>query len=238
MGAKARGTLINPKDYPGVSFGTGVVIYGKVKIGKGTQIGDYTILGIPTIDHVRDSEPLSETIIGKKVIIGPYCVINNGARIGSKVEIEEYCKIGWKSKIGPETMIMYRAQIHWNVQIGTRCVIGGFCGDCSVIEDRVAMFGSLIHKYQDPLTRRYKAPTILWKEEGGTQPAPIIRELSVVGFDAIIIGDIEVCSKSFICAKAIVTKNVKYPQIVVAGNNHHLTKIEWKNRKKNARHKK
>lgn len=227
MGIKTLGTLVNPKDYPGVTFGKGVVIYGKVKIGKGTHIGDYVVLGIPTIDHAREHEPLSKTIIGEKVTIGPFCVINNGAMIGSKVEIEEYCKIGWDSKIGTETMIMYRSQIHWNVRIGKKCLIGGFCCDCAEIRDEVIMFGSLIHKYKNPLKRSYKDPISLWKSEGGKQPSPKIGKQSVIGFNSLVIGGIKLCSKSFICVNSIVTRDVKYPKVIVRGNAH-LAKGEYR----------
>jgi len=231
---KTLGKLVNPKDYPGVTFGKDVVIYGKVGIGKGSHIGDYVVLGSPTIDHVRENESLSKTIIGEKVTIGPFCVINNGAKIGSKVEIEEYCKIGWNSKIGPETMIMYRAQIHWNVRIGKKCIIGGFCCDCAEIGDEVVMFGSLIHTYQNPLKRNYKDPISLWKGKGGTEPSPKIEKQSIIGFNSLIIGGIKLCSKSFLCGNSIVTRDVKYPKVIVRGEDH-LTKDEYKKKYGNSK---
>lgn len=236
MDIKTSGMLVNPKDYPGVTFGEGVVIYGKVEIGTGTYIGDYTILGIPSIDHIQESEPLSKTVIGKHSIVGPFCVINNGVKIDSGVEIEEHCKIGWGSKIGSGTLLRYRTQIHWNVTVGKRCIIGGFCCDCSVVGDEVVMFGNLIHKYQDPLNRSFKNPIFLWKTKGGKQPSPNIGKQSIIGFNALVIGGVKILPRSYIFANAIVAKNVNRNNIVKQNKCYSVS--EWKKLKESTYEKK
>lgn len=125
------GVLADPSAYPGVTFGRGVILYGTVRIGPGTRIGDYSILGAPTTDHIEEGNPLEVTRIGPNVLIGPHCVIHNGAFLGAMVRVDERSIIGWASHVGEATRILYAAQIHWDVKIGRHCIVGGFCCDRS-----------------------------------------------------------------------------------------------------------
>lgn len=207
MDIRSLGRLANSKDYPGVTFGQNVVLYGKVKIGRGSQIGDFSILGMPSADHVSEKLKLGETRIGRNVFIGPHCVINNGAQIGSRVRVEEYCKVGWKTKVGNGSQIIYGAHLHYRVRIGSQSIIGGFCCDRAVIGDKTVMFGKLIHQFHPKLIKRFSDPIRLFNS-GINEPSPNIGDRSVVGFDALIVGGIKVGRGAYIAAQAIVTKNV------------------------------
>lgn len=189
--------IANPQDYPGVVFGHGVILYGRVKIEKGTRIGDYCVLGAPMYEQVRDSESPLITSIGSKVFVGAHAVVYNGAKIKNQVIIDEACSIGCESVIGGGSRLLYRAQVHWRVRIGERCVIGGFCCDRAVIQNNVKMFGKLVH--------RMDRPSQPWDTE---EPSPVIRAGAFIGFNALVVGGVTVGAGGRVAAAATVNKNV------------------------------
>jgi len=205
--------LANPADFPGVEFGKNIILYGNVKIGKGTRICDNIILGIPSseviLDSSTDESDFSQTQIGSDSFIGPFSVIHNGAEIASRVHIEAYSRVGEESKIGRESRIIYGAQIYYHVSIGKRSIVGGFCCDRSKIGNKVVMFGKLIHKFSLDLIKRYRHDPIRIFDSGVDEPSPIIGDHVIVGFDAIIIGGVRLSAFSHIAAGAIVSRNVK-----------------------------
>lgn len=226
--------IASTDNYPGVKFGHGVILYGKVKIKAGTIIGDYCILGIPSADKRAECNSLSETIIGTNVDIGAFCVVHNGAKIGPKVRIEERCNIGWNSSVGAETRIIYGAQIHYKVKIGRNCIVGGFSCDRSIIGDNVIMLGKLVHKMPPDLIRRFRNPIYMF-DGAPEEKSPKIEKKVFIGFDAIVIGGVKVQSHAYIAAKAIVTKDVPSGNIVVGKKCY--TCIGWEREKKRRREK-
>jgi len=208
--------LATSDEFPGVRFGTGVMVYGTVRILPGTYIGDYSIIGVPTCEDIREREAPHETLIGQDVCTGVHCVIHSGAKIGHRVLIQNHCSIGSECAIGNDSRIQYAAQLHWKVKIGTQCVIGGFCCDRSSVGDGAIMLGKLIHKLEEP-----RAP---WDET--EEPSPMVEKKAVVGFDALLIGSITVRFESYVAAGAIVTKDV-LPGSLVIGTRHY-TAAEWR----------
>lgn len=214
------GRLADPLDFPGAKIGTGVVLYYEVEIDAGASIGDYTVIGVPAIEDLNESDTdLSTTRIGSGTRIGAHCVIHNGARLGTNVWVHDYCTIGTESNIGNDSRILYGAQIYHDVTIGSGCVIGGFCCDRAKIGDGSIMLGKLIHRQENPLEN----PGRDWDKN--EEKSPVIESQSVVGFDALVIGGFVVHSKALVAAGAIVTKDVQ-PGIRVVGKEHY-TKDEW-----------
>lgn len=188
--------IADPRDYPGVVLGYGVILYGQVKISAGANIGDYCVLGAPTDEYIKKSYPLESTTIGRYAIIGPHSVVYNNARIMDRVVIEEGCSVGCESIIGAGTRLLYRAQVHWKVKIGKKCIIGGFCCDRAIIQDNVKMFGKLIHRMENP-----HQP---WNTE---EPSPTINKGALVAFNTLVVGGVTVGANARILAGAIVRKD-------------------------------
>lgn len=199
MDISTQGRLALSSDYPGVTFGQGVVLYGQVTIGPSTRIGDYCIVGAPTVEHIADRKPLYTTKIGSNVIMAPHCVIYNDVVIENNVRIHEKCRVGWESRIGKGTQLLYGAQIYCNVKIGKNCIIAGFCCDDSIIENNVKCFGKLIH--------RLDTSQKCWDSSIG-EPSPKIKHGAIIGFDTLIIGGVVVGSNTFIPVKRKITHDV------------------------------
>jgi len=192
VGKRTEGRLNYREKYPDVKFGDGVRIYGNAVIGKGTYVGDYSVIGTPSMDDKDDKEMVGEVKIGRNVYIGPFATVHSWARLADNVSIDERCAIGSESIVGRKSRLVYGAQVHWKVKIGRNCIIGGFCCDRSIIEDNVSMFGTLVHRYMNPKSYKLKSPEKLWKQKGGTEPAPKIGSYSIIGFHALVIGGIRV----------------------------------------------
>lgn len=207
-----------------VYIGDFVKILGPAKIGKKTYIDDFVIIGCPThalgvTSEVEDLIPNPklqlDDIISKATIVGANSrimrgtMISQGAELGEKFACEPFTFVGYNTKIGKEVSISYRAQIYDGVKIGDNCWIGGFVGDNSVLGKNVTMNGKLIHKYNFPKEIR---PVL-----NAIEDAPKVEDYAVIGFGALVIGGITIGEGAYVCAGAVVTKDVPANDIV-AGN--------------------
>jgi acetyltransferase-like isoleucine patch superfamily enzyme len=168
----------------------------------GTQQEDY--------DHASNRK----TVVGTGCVIGTGTQIYTGTILEQQVEVEDYVRIGWDTKIGPYTRIMYRAQVYVGVQIGEWCRIAGYLADNTIIEDRVAFFGSAIHDYP------YRTTTYEYR------PSPRVCADAIVAFGAQVIGGVRIGRRAYVGANAIVTRDVPDDTIVV-GANQQFPKNKW-----------
>jgi serine acetyltransferase len=130
-----------------------------------------------------------------------------GTSLGDSVAVEDHCIIEENVRVGPRSRIIYHALICNDSRIGSDCVIGGFVGERSVVGNHCRIFGSLVHRQDDP--------AIGWDEN--EEAAPVLGHHILVGFGAVIIGDVEIGDRTVIGAGAIVTKSVP-PNSAVVGN--------------------
>ena len=142
-----------------------------------------------------------KTIIGKDCYIGYGSNIFSGAKLNPGVEVEEYVRIGANSNIGMKTRIMYRALIYNRVTIGKSCKISGFICNETVLYDNVDFFGKTVHKYDRYTMKVYNK-------------SPIIKNNVIIGFDAIIIGDVTIGEKTIIAPGVVITKSVADSTII------------------------
>lgn len=177
------------------------------------QIGDYTIIGCrsrPSVEQLRNASRLddlddtNETIIGQKCYIGSHVIIEEGVQIGENCIIDSNAVIEKNTIIGANTLIVHGARILQKSKIGSDCVIGGFVADRSIIGNKCRVLGELLHK-QDK-------PHIPWDEH--IENAPILDDFVFVGRGAMLIGGIHISSRVFVCAGAILTRNVASLSVV------------------------
>lgn len=144
------------------------------------------------------------------ISVGAGSLIRSGARIYRDVSIGANFECGHDvlvrdgSRIGNRVCVYTGAQIQKDVVIGDASIIGGWVGNSSYIGRDVKMFGELIHKYQ----------TI---HRGVKEPAPHICDGAFVGWNAIVIGGVNVGRQSVVGAGSVVTADVADASLV-AGN--------------------
>jgi len=222
MAYEMDGRSPDPNEYPEVTFGHGVRIYGSVTIGPGSLIGDYCVLGVPPTDDIEAGEPRSETRIGANVILGPYCLVHNGAEVADHAKLYARSEIGCESVIGPRTRILYGAQVHWAVRIGADCLIAGFCCDRASVGDGCSVFGQLVHKFTKPDSG--------W--DGAEEASPTLGAQVTIGFGAIVVGGVLIGESAYVAAGAVVTKDIS-PRHIQVGSEI-LPLADWRARRTNS----
>ena len=204
------------------------VAYGNVILGRDVFVGRYCVLASPKEETIRCNGPRKETIakatssvkVGDKCIIGNYVSIYEGTNIGPSSIIEDHVHIGYGCQIGRNVRITYSAYICDRVVIADNARIAGFICDASNIGRNSTVMGNLVHKYTKPYAD--------WK--GPNEPAPVVKEYSVVGYGATVVGGVEIGPYSYVAACAIVTKKVPSKHVVV-GVNRRIPLKEWGGKK-------
>lgn len=103
--------LITEPDWKGVKSSG----YGRVHVGDGTVIREYTVINKPT-DKI--------THIGDNCYIMNRCFVGHDSQIGNHVQMNPGCSIAGFVKIGDHSHIGMNASIHQRSIVGKYCVIG------------------------------------------------------------------------------------------------------------------
>jgi acetyltransferase-like isoleucine patch superfamily enzyme len=173
-----------------------------VKRFPGTCIASTAILEKPfrplldgskvRVDRRTDIEP--------GVWIGDYTIVGEGARIGAGSIIEEFVNIQPRCEIGSRVLVTSRSYIGMGATVGDDCVIRGHVGENSRVGARCRIFGDLIHRQLDP--------TVPWDDPAAEEPDPIVGDGAFVGWGAVVVGGVNIGESAYICAGALVTKDV------------------------------
>ena len=103
-------------------------------------------------------------------------------------------------------MLLYGARVYDHVEIGSDCRVTGLVPGGVKIGDHVTVMGNLVHKYRRPLN---------WLRD---EPSPVIEDNVVVGYGAVVVGDITIGAGSYVAASATVTKDVPANSMVLGTN--------------------
>jgi len=194
-----------------------LITEGQVEIDPSADISPFVLIGFKgNKNEIKECHKSSTTIVGKRVWIGPFVTIFRGAIIEQDVKIDPYCRIGHNSIIGKGTRVLYGARIHDDVTIGQNCVIGGNCSNRVRIGNDVVHFGRITHKFNDP-----KAD---WHET--EEPSLTIGDGSVIGAQALLVGDITIGNHVYVAAGETIRKSI--PDCCIAYNNQIYSQEEWK----------
>lgn len=170
-------------------------------------------------------ESVDTTTIEKEVYVGYYSIVGSGTVIKEKVILDDFSIIECDVTLGSSTLVIYRAQICNEASIGEECVIGGFVAERVVVGKKSRVFGSIVHSQHDP--------KIAWDDPDAEEGSAIIGDEVFIGFNATVVGPIEIESGAYICAGAIVTKNVP-PLHVASGVNKIIPYSEWQGNLQNS----
>ena len=94
--------------------------------------------------------------------------------------------------------------------MGKACIIGGFVAERVTIGDRVRVFGKLVHSQHNP--------TLGWDTVDAVEDSAVVESGAFIGFGSMVIGKVIIGSRAYVCAGAIVTKNVPALHIAVGVN--------------------
>lgn len=167
----------------------------------------------------KENPKTKNIIMEDELYIGPYSIIGEGVEFGNKVIVDVYCNIERGVKIGRDTIVVHRATIGGYSIIGKECVIGGLIGEGTIVGDNCRIFGTVVHKQDDPSQS--------WDHRAEPEPSVIIHDYSFIGFESFVAGNIEVGPNAYICAGAVITKNVPRGYIAF-GTNEMVHHRKWK----------
>jgi acetyltransferase-like isoleucine patch superfamily enzyme len=159
-----------------------------------------------------------ETAIAAGVWVGPFAVIGQGVTIGAGSLVEEYVGIHAGTVIGERVVLAARAWVGLRVTVGDDSVIKGRIDDSAQIGRGCRIAGDLIHRQLDP--------SLPWDAEASEEPAPIVGDGAFVGWGAVIVGGVNIGKGAYVCAGALVTKDVPAGYIA-SGHNQITHPDEW-----------
>ncbi|GBD03601.1 Acyl-[acyl-carrier-protein]--UDP-N-acetylglucosamine O-acyltransferase [bacterium HR19] len=114
-------------------IGEGVIIEGKVKIGKKNKIYHYAVIGTPP-QHIAYKEEKTSVEIGDENIIREFVTIHRGTKeggvtkIGSKNYIMAYAHIAHDCEIGDGCVLTSFSALAGHTKVGNGVVFGGYSG--------------------------------------------------------------------------------------------------------------
>lgn len=171
-----------------------------------------------------DPEDKTVKMLGN-VHVGAYSIIGEGVTLGNNVIVDVFCNVERGVEIGEGTIVVHRATIGGFSRIGKNCVIGGLIGEGTIVEDNCRVFGTVVHKQDDP--------SLSWDHRSEPEPSVVIHNNSFVGFETFMAGDIEIGPHAYVCAGAVVTKTVG-PGMIAFGNNQMIHFTKWKGKLKDS----
>lgn len=181
--------------HPAAIIAPDTVIESDVEIGPYAVVGyDFSAARARYYGRGAGKDQGTPVVLKHGAHIGPHAVVGAGAMIGDRTIIEPGCYVGERSRIQRRGFVRYGARIYASVAIGEDCIIGGIVCNHTVIGDRVAMFGSTLH--------RFAGIGVSVRE-----PAPILEDDIIVGFGALIIGKLTIRRGSIVKAGSIVAES-------------------------------
>lgn len=192
----------------------------QVHVDPTSRIAATAQLGAPPrwLQQGRQDRTGGALAVGANCDIGPFCVIGDQAVLGPECILDAYSLVGVGAVVGTRVVVTHRGSIYADARVGDDCVIGGLVGERSVVGSRCRVFGSLVHRQLDP--------TQPWDADDSAELSARLSDDVFVGWGATVVG-VAIGSGSYVCAGAIVTRNVPAGTIVTGVNQFHRPD-EWK----------
>lgn len=189
-------------------------------INPTAQVAPTAVIGSP-FRPLLDGRQLRvdhHTVIEAGVWIGQFATIGRGVTIGMNSLVEDYVGIQAGTVIGERVVLASRSWVGIGVTVGNDSVIKGHVGDSARIGTRCRIAGDLIHRQLDP--------SLGWDDPNSEEPSPIVGDGTFVGWRAVVIGGVNIGAGAYICAGALVTKDVPAGHIA-SGRNQIMHPSKW-----------
>lgn len=191
----------------------GFVRVGDCDIHPSARICAGAVIGKPfrpLLDAGAEVVAEEKTSIRAAAYVGYYAVVGSGSVLSQGVIVDDHCSIESDVIVGERSLIIYRAHICNDAQVGKDCVIGGFVAERVVVGDRARVFGKVVHSQHDP--------TVGWDAPGASEPSALLEPGVFVGFDALVVGKVVLGAMAYVCAGAIVTRDVPAKHVAFGVN--------------------
>lgn len=213
-----------------VYVSSGVKIYGKATVKRGTYIGENCIIGHPQrkqLNWIVKNKKTPAEFEGEEVIIGEECTVRSGATIYSSVIIGNNCQTGHN------VMIREKTKIGNDSLVGTNCIIDGAVTIGNNVSIQTGVYIPLYCKIEDnvfmgPYSKLTNDKYVMRKRYD--LKGPTLEEFVSLGANCVIMPGITVKKGTVVGAGAVVTKDTNAEDIVVGVPAKLLKKIpeDWK----------
>jgi UDP-2-acetamido-3-amino-2,3-dideoxy-glucuronate N-acetyltransferase len=192
---------------PSATIGIGVVLHPGTVIEDGVTVQDGAVIGKEVVPAAAHPHPGARIEAG--ALIGTQAVIFRGARIRRGVRIRDQAHVREGTSIGPGTNVGRGSAVGAGVTIGARCNIqtNVWITSHSTLEDDV---------FVGPGAVCLNDPTMARMPAGLELRGPVLRRACRVGGGALLAPGVEIGEEAFVCAGAVVTRDVE-PRAVVRG---------------------
>lgn len=195
------------------------IAYPGCEVDERASIGPFSIIGKPYRPIPGQPYHVAEpTKISEDVHIGPHVVVGQGTEIARGVIVDDGCTIECEVILKPDALLIYRAYVSNEAHIGSGSIIGGFICERAIVGDHARVFGKLVHKQLNP--------AIKWDDPELEEPSPVIDDNAFVGFNAVVAGGVRVGESAYVCAGAIITRDVP-AKMIAHGINQLSSPDEW-----------
>lgn len=184
-------------------IGNGFATVGSCEIDVTARVCAGAVIGKPfrpLLDGAAETETVGATVIRANAYVGYFAVVGAGSVLSEGVIVDDHCSIESDVTIGERSLVIYRSQVCNEARVGRGCVIGGFIAERVVVGDEVRVFGKIVHTQRDPSTG--------WDALASAEPSAILETGAFVGFDALVVGGVVIGPRAYVCAGAIVTRDV------------------------------
>jgi acetyltransferase-like isoleucine patch superfamily enzyme len=182
-------------------------LYPNVKLGKGCNIGDFCIIGLPPKGK-QDGE--LETVIGDNAVIRSHTVIYAGNRIGNNFSTGHFAMIRELNEIGDDVSIGTMANIehHVRLEAGARVHSKAFVPEHSIIEAGAWLGPNVvITNAKFPLSAEVKE-----RLKGAH-----VKRGAIIGANSTLLPGVVIGEDAVVGAGSVVTRDVE-PGMVVVGS--------------------
>jgi UDP-3-O-[3-hydroxymyristoyl] glucosamine N-acyltransferase len=195
--------------------------------GRDTAAIDPTAAVAPTASVGNQFRPLldgrrvsveGDTVIGPRVWIGQFTTVGLGATIGADSKLEDFVCVQPQAVIGSRVVVTTRSYIGIGATVGDDSVIKGHIGDYAQVGAGCRVAGDLIHRQLDP--------SIPWDDPAAEEPAPIVEDGAFIGWRAVIVGGVNIGAGAYVCAGALVTKDIP-ARYIACGRNEIIHPSAW-----------
>jgi acetyltransferase-like isoleucine patch superfamily enzyme len=189
-----------------------MTICGSTTIDPTAQIAATAIIDAPfrPLLDGRRVEIDGETSIGAGVWIGAYVTVGRGVRVGKNSILEDFAHVEPDCVIGSGVLVTSRAHLGIGVTVGDDTVVKGHVDDHTQIGVGCRVAGDLIHRQFDP--------SVPWDDPAAEEPSPIIEDGAFVGWRAVVVGGVNIGKGAYVCAGALVTKDVPAGHVAYGRN--------------------
>ncbi len=189
-----------------------MIKYESVAVDVTARVAETAVIGAPfrPLCDRRQRTTMSETLIGANSWIGHHTMIGQGAVIGAGTIIEDQVRVEAEAIVGERVLVISRSQICLGAKIADDCVIKGYVGDYCEVGKGCRIAGELIHRQLDP--------SIPWDDPAADEPAPVVADGAFVGWRAVVVGDVKIGAGAYICAGALITRDVPAHHIAYGRN--------------------